>query len=155
MKPVVLPRPAPYYSAPDHDRPWDRFAAQLRAPSLDRLLATGRSPQSTRALTIRARQLSSPAGRRELARHWTRILDLAVQLPVPRTPRAPLCRAAVVAAEAEVREMIAVLAGSLPIDARGAASAFSLLRDGTGPLHNSRSPLELSAAVQEATRQMG
>jgi hypothetical protein len=51
--------------------------------------------------------------------------------------------------------MLAVLAGALPIAARGAAMASVLLSDGTGPLHSRRSPLDLGAAVREATRQMG
>jgi hypothetical protein len=155
MRPDVQLRPAPYYSTPDHTGRWQRLAARLQAPSLDRQLAAGRPPQSSRALGIRARQLSSPAGRRQLAEHWIHVLDLAGKPSVPRTPRAPLRRAAVAAAEPSVRQMIALLASSLPIDARGAARAFWLLRDGTGPLHDSRSPLELSAAVQEATREMG
>ena len=155
MRPDVMLRPAPYDSAPDHSRPWDRIAVRLQAPSLDRQLATGRPPQSSRALAIRARQIVSPAGRREVARHWIRILHAVERPPVPLTPRAPLSRAAVAAAECDVREMIAVLTASRPIDARGAANALWLLRDGTGPLHNTRSSLELSAAVQEATRQMG
>ena len=51
--------------------------------------------------------------------------------------------------------MIDDLAGGLPIAARGAALASWLLSDGAGPLHNHRTPIELSAAVREATRQMG
>ena len=50
--------------------------------------------------------------------------------------------------------MLAVLAGPLPVGARGAAMASLLLSDGTGPLHNRRSPLDLGAAVRQATRQM-
>jgi hypothetical protein len=50
--------------------------------------------------------------------------------------------------------MLTILAGPLPITARGAAMASSLLSDGTGPLHNRRSSLGLGAAVREATRQM-
>jgi hypothetical protein len=52
------------------------------------------------------------------------------------------------------RELVAALTGALPIAARGAAMASVLLSDGTGPLHNYRSPLDLGAAVREATRQM-
>jgi hypothetical protein len=50
--------------------------------------------------------------------------------------------------------MITVLAGVLPITARGAAMANVLLSDGTGPLHNRHCPLDLGAEVREATRQM-
>lgn len=155
MKLGTLLRPAPYDSAPDHYRPWDRFAARLLAPSLDRQLAAGRPPQSSRPLAIRARHIVSSAGRRELAKHWIHVMDLAAGPLVPLPLRGPLCRGDVAAAERDVGEMIDVLAGGLPIAARGAALASWLLSDGTGPLHNQRSPLKLSAAVREATRQMG
>ena len=81
-------------------------------------------------------------------------MDLACQPPVPLTPRAPLCRGALVAAEREVREMIAVLTGGLPIAARGAATASWLLIDATGPVHNHRSLVDLRAVVRETTLQM-
>ena len=50
--------------------------------------------------------------------------------------------------------MLTVLTGVLPISARGAAMASVLLSDGTGPLHNRHSPLDLGVEVREATRQM-
>jgi hypothetical protein len=135
-------------------RPWDRLLARLRAPSLDRQLVAGCPPGSTRALAIRARRVVSPAGRRELAQCWELVLDLARRPPVPRTPRGPLCRGRITAAECDVREMLAVLTGALPISARGAAMASVLLSDGTGPLHHHRSPIDLGAEVRRATRQM-
>jgi hypothetical protein len=135
-------------------RPWDRLLARLRAPALDRQLAAGCSPGSGPALAIRARQISSPAARRELARRWEHVLDLAGRPPVPLTRRGPLCRGRIAAAERDVQEMLAVLAGPLPIAARGAAMASVLLSDGTGPLHNRRSPADLGAEVRLATTQM-
>jgi hypothetical protein len=141
-------------SAPHDSPPWDRFLARVRAPSLDRQLAAGCPPGSSRVLAIRARRILSPAGRRELARGWNHVLDLARRPPVPRTPRGPLCRSRIAAAERDVREMLAVLTGAHPIAARGAAMAGGLLSDGTGPLHSRRSPLDLGAAVREATSQM-
>jgi hypothetical protein len=155
MKTDELLRTAPYSAAPDQGRPWDRLAARLLASSLDRQLAAGRSPQSSQALAIRAQRIVSPAGRRELAQYWAHVLDLSVRPPMPLPLHGPLRRGAVAAAERDVREMIEVLNGGQPIAARGAALASWLLSDGTGPLHNQRSPLELSAAVQDATRQMG
>jgi hypothetical protein len=141
-------------SAPHGNRPWDRFLARVRAPSLDRRLTAGSPPGSSWPLAIRARRILLPAGRRELARDWNHVLDLSRRPPVPRTPRGPLLRSRIAAAEGDVREMLAVLTGAQPITARGAAMASVLLRDGTGPLHNRRSPLDLGAAVREATRQM-
>jgi hypothetical protein len=141
-------------SASGDHQPWNRLLARVRAPSLDRQLLAGCPPGSSRALAIRARQIVSPAGRRGLAQGWEHVLDLGRRPPVPRTPRGPLCRGRIAAAERDVREMLAVLTGALPITARGAAMASVLLSDGTGPLHNHRSPLDLGAEVRQATRQM-
>jgi hypothetical protein len=138
-----------------HDsRPWDRLLARTLAPSLDQQIATGCLPGSSRALAIRARQIVSPAARRELARGWQHALDQVRQPPVPRTPRGLLRRDRIAAAEHDVREMLAVLTSEQPIAARGAAMASGLLTDGTGPLYSRHSLLDLGAAVREATRQM-
>jgi hypothetical protein len=141
-------------AAPKRDRPWDGLVARLLASSLDRQLAAGRPPRSSGALAIRAREIVSPAARLELAQHWANVLDQAGRRPVPRSPRAPLRRAAVIAAREDLQEMISVLTSGLPVDVRGTAMASWLLVDGTGPLYNHRSPVELGAGVREATRQM-
>jgi len=151
---VQMTAKLPRRSAPHGDRPWDRFLARALASSLDRELAAGCPPGFSRALAIRARRIVSPAGRRSLAEGWERVLDRASRPPAPRTPRGPLCRGRIAAAEGDVRELLAALTGALPIAARGAAMASVLLIDGTGPLHSHRSPLDLGAAVREATRQM-
>jgi hypothetical protein len=138
-----------------HDnRRWHRLLARGQAPSLDCQLAAGCPAGTNRVLAIRSQELTSPAGRRELARCWDHVLDQGGRPSVPRTPRAPLCRDRIAAAECDVREMLTVLTGVLPITARGAAMASVLLSDGTGPLHNRHSPLDLGAEVREATRQM-
>lgn len=138
-----------------HDnRRWHRLLARVQAPSLDCQLAAGCPAGTSQVLALRAQELTAPAGRRELARRWDHVLDLAHRPPVPRTPRGPLCRDRIAAAERDVREMLTVLAGPLPVSARGAAMASVLLSDGTGALHNRHSPLDLGAEVRAATRQM-
>ena len=154
MKTNLLQPSPPYDSVARPGGPWDRFVASMLASSLDRKLAAGQLPRSSAALAIRAQQIVSPTARRELIRNWIHVLNLARRSPVPISSRGPLCRGAVAAAEREVREMICVLAGGLPIAPRGAALARWLLIDGTGPLHNLGCPLDLSTAVREATRQM-
>jgi len=149
MSTRVLPRPAP-----DVHRPWDRWLARLSAPFLDGRLSAGYREGTSRVLAFRAQQISSPAGRQELARRWDHVLDQARRPPVPRSPRAPLCRDRVAAAEHDVRAMIGVLRGPLPVTVRGAAMAGYLLTDGTGPLYDRHSPIALDVAVREATRQM-
>lgn len=141
-------------SVPDRHRPWDRWLARVSTPFLDHQLAAGCPEGTSRVLAVRAQQISSPAGRRELARLWEHVLDQAARPPAPRTPRAPLCRDRIAAAGHDVRDMLSVLTGPFPITVRGAALASSLLSDGTGPLHNQHCPLGLGAAVREATRQM-
>ncbi|HXW88340.1 MAG TPA: hypothetical protein VEJ42_08765 [Streptosporangiaceae bacterium] len=131
-----------------------RILARALTSSLDRELAAGPLARASDALAARAREIVSPAERRELARRWANVVDQAGRPPVPRSPRAPLRRSVVIAAGPDLREMISVLSGGLPINARGAAMASWLLRDGTGPLYNRRSPVDLGAVVREATRQM-
>ncbi|HZC60728.1 MAG TPA: hypothetical protein VE464_03720 [Streptosporangiaceae bacterium] len=145
----LLPR-----SASRGHRFWDRWLARAYAPSLDSQLAAGWPPGTSRLLAIRAQEITSPAGRGELVRGWGYVLSRARRPAVPRTPRAPLCRDRIAAAEGDVRTMLAVLACPLPISARGAAMASVLLGDGTGPLHNHHSTRDLTAAVRDATREM-
>ena len=133
---------------------WDRWLARAHAPSLDSQLAAGWPPGAGRLLAIRAQEITSPAGRTELVRGWGYVLGRARQPAVPRTPRAPLCRDRITAAEGDLRTMLAVLASPLPISARGAAMASVLLGDGTGPVHNPHSTRDLAAAVRDATREM-
>jgi hypothetical protein len=154
MKAELLYESPAHDAAPKHDRSWDRLLAGARAPSLDRQLAAGRPPRSSQALAIRAREIVTPAARRELAQRWTRVLDEARRQPVPRFVVVPLQRNAVIAAGQDLHEMISVLTSGLPIDARGAAMASSLLSDGTGPLYNRRSLVDLGAVVRAATQQM-
>lgn len=154
MKAELLYESPAHDSAPRHERSWDRLLADALAPSLDRQLAAGRARRSSRALAIRARDIITPAARRELAQRWTNVLNQARRQPVPRFVRAPLQRRAVIAAEQDVREMISVLSSGQPIDARGAAMASALLSDGTGPLYNRRSCVALGSVVRAATRQM-
>ncbi len=141
-------------AAPRHERSWDRLLARALAATLDRQLAAGCPPRSSQLLAIRARGIVSQAARRELAQCWASVLDRASRPPVPGSARAPLDRSAVLAARDDLRAMISVLTGGLPIDARGAAMAASLLSDGTGPVYNPRSPVDLGAVVRAATRQM-
>jgi hypothetical protein len=141
-------------AAPSGHRPWDRWLTRVSAPFLDGQLAAGYREGTSRVLALRAQQLCSPAGRRELAGRWAHVLDQARRPPAPRSPRAPLCRDHIAAAAPDVQAMIGVLTGPLPVAARGAAAASYLLSDGTGPLYDRHSPVGLDEAVREATRQM-
>jgi hypothetical protein len=130
----------------------DRILARVLGASLDRELAAGRPAEARPALAARARRLVSPAARRQLIQGWNNVLRQARRPDF--MPRPPLARDQVIAAEPDVRYLLARLAGPRPVAARGAATAMVLLTDGTGPVHNPRSALSLTAAVREAIRQL-
>jgi hypothetical protein len=137
---------------PASDGAKDRALARLLGPSLDRELALGLPPWRGGPRAVRARFIVSAAGRRQLIRGWSRLLDLAHRPPSARSARGPVCRRALAAAEHDVRTMLDVLAAQRPVTARGAAMARALLTDGTGPLYNARSPRDLGEEVRDVTR---
>jgi hypothetical protein len=49
--------------------------------TLDRQLAAGHVPESGRLLAVRAQQIVALPRRRELARHWEHLLDVAWRQP--------------------------------------------------------------------------
>src|ERR1700722_6596496 len=137
-----------------------RTSPAFREQVLARVLGASRAPQpaagcpagSEPVLAARARRIVSPAARRQIIRGWNNVLRQAGRPAF--MPRPPLCRDQIIAAESDVRYLLALLAGPRPVAARGAAMAMVLLTDGTGPVHNHRSPLSLTAAVREAIRQL-
>lgn len=132
----------------------DRVLARLLGPSLDRELALGLPPWRGGPRAARARFIVSPAGRRQLIRGWSRLLDLAHRPPSARSARGPVCRRALAEAEHDVRTMLGVVAAQHPITARGAAMARALLTDGAGPLFNARSGRDLAGEVRDVTRRL-
>jgi hypothetical protein len=132
----------------------DRLLARALGASLDRQLAAGEPAQGRPAGAARARYLASPAGRRQVIQGWNALLRRA-RTPARRPAQpTPLCRERIIAAEADVRYLLALLAGPRPVAARGVAMAMVLLTDGTSPVYNRRSPLSLTAATRDAIRQL-
>jgi hypothetical protein len=130
----------------------ERVLARVLGASLDRELAAGHPAESRPVLAARARRLVAPAARRQLVQGWNNVLRQARRPAF--MPQPPLSRDQVIAAEPDVRYLLARLAGPRPVAPRGAAMAMVLLTDGTGPVHNQRSALSLTAAVREAIRQL-
>jgi hypothetical protein len=130
----------------------DRLLARMLGASLDRRLAAGQPAGSDPVLTARARRLVSPPARRQIIQGWNNVLGRARRPGLPLRP--PLPQDRILAAEPDVRYLLARLAGPRPVAARGTAAAMTLLTDGTGPVHNPRSPVSLTAAVRDATRQL-
>ncbi len=136
------------------DRGWARFLARLLACSLDRRLAHGDPPESSRLLAVRAHLLVSPATCRALIQNWQGLLLQASTPTVMRDPRIPFNRDRVIACEPDIEEMLGALSAPLPIPARGVAMASWLLTDGTGPLYDRRRSDGLAAVLRETIAQL-
>jgi hypothetical protein len=134
--------------------PWLRLLVRVLALSLDRQLASGSLAESNRLLAARAESIASLAARRTLAQSWQLLLDQTRRAPVPRSPRASLCRSRIIAAEGDIRAMMRALSISLPIPARGVAMASRLLSDGTGPVYSLNCSTDLRTALREVTAQL-
>ncbi len=113
-----------------------RLLARVFGPSMDRQLAAGVPPESRRLLAARAEKLVAPVFRASLARNWHDLLERAHTPQVGRIPRIAPCRDRILAAEADIRSMLDVLAAPRPSSARGVAMVSLLLSDGAGPLYN-------------------
>jgi len=130
-----------------------RLLARLFGLSLDRRLAIGEAPESGRLLAVRAQQLVMLRWRRELARHWERLLEVAGR-PQRSGAQAWLSRDRILPAEADVRELATQLRAPLPVRAAGVAAAHVLLTDATGPLYNRRNGAALTSQLREISAQL-
>jgi len=137
--------------SPQANNSWVRFVARVFASSLDRQLAAGVPPETTRLLAARADKLVSPSTRLSLAENWQGLLEQARKSPTDRARRVPLCSERIRAAEGDIQRMTSALAASRPSTARGVAMAGQLLSDGVGPLYNSHSTRDLRTLVTETT----
>jgi hypothetical protein len=144
----------PQRLTPLFDRRWARLFARLFASSLDRQLAQGRSPDSSRLLATRAQELASPASRYALAQSCANLLVQARRPSIMRNPRAPLNRDGIIACEVHIREMIEALSTPLATPARGTAMVSQLISDGSGPLYNRHHSADLPIAVAQAVAQL-
>ena len=132
----------------------DRLAARWLRRRLDRALAGGTPPEASAALALRAQSLTEPERRSTIAEAFRRILREAQLVPRPWPGRILPSRARVTAA----REQLSLLADTLedpgPVTAGGVAQAWMLLTDGTGPLYNPSSPVNLCAGAARAVREL-
>ncbi len=118
---------------------------------IDGELAVGRPPEWSRLHAARADHLESTAFRTELANDWDHVLEVATgRAAATRQSRAVLRRDRIADAEPQIRELTTLLRAPTPTPARGVASAYVLLTDGTGPLYSPVSEVILSAAIAEA-----
>jgi hypothetical protein len=137
-------------SAPADPR-WVRVLVRMKATSLDRRLAAGQAVASDRLLSAHAALIVGPRRRQELADDWAQLLATARRPITPWGPRFAVRATAILAAECEVRELVAMIREPGRVNPRGIALARLLLSDGDGPLYNPRgSAADLVPALREA-----
>jgi hypothetical protein len=132
----------------------DRVAARWRPRRLDRALASGTPPEASAALALRAERLTEADRRHTIAKALRRVLR-DVQAGERVAPgRVPLSYARVKAARDELSLLADTLEAPGPVTAGGVAQAWMLLTDGTGPLYNPYSRINLCAGAARATREL-
>src|SRR4051794_35809527 len=133
----------------------DRLRAHWRALDLDEQLAAGRAPGTDRLRAVRAGMLVEPARRRRLAGAWAALLAGSTGPAARRPPvGVPLQRARIDAARADIEQLVGALRAAGPASARGVALANLLLTDGTSPVYQRTSPVDLTTALQAALRHL-
>ena len=133
----------------------DRALARLCAGRLDRALAAGAASEATAALALRARRLTALPHRRSIAQAYRRVVREARAGERRSHVRITACRSRVIAAGDELSLLADALARPGPVAAQGAAQAFLLLTDGTGPLYDRKSELSLRACAARANENLG
>jgi len=152
VPPGVFPVPKFRPDAGDPTRPSlaVRVRTRRRRNRLDDELALGADPAASAELGLRAAQLRSASGRRELANALVETLGDA------RGPNLGAFRmktrrqhAAIREAADDVQALVMRLRDGEPIDVRGAAMTARLLNDGASPLHQD-SGQDLRHAIRAA-----
>jgi hypothetical protein len=128
----------------------DHIVARLHAGRIDRDLASGASPDASAASALRARALTTTRTRRGLAYGLQRGIAAATMPAAAAVTGAPLNRAGVLAASADLAELRRRLLANGPVGVRGVAQTQLLLTTGTGPLHNRRCVEHLATSVRRA-----
>jgi hypothetical protein len=142
-------------------QPWHRVLARVRAPRLDRELASGIPPEANAMLAARAMQLTSMTIRRDLATSLQRILPAAAVRPDARSMRGTAHRPRVPIHHERIGRSapaLAAVAGHLvqpgPVPVRGVAIVSQLLADGGGPLYRAASRDDLDVIIGDAAREL-
>lgn len=141
--PAVSPEP------PTGQSPWwVLLGARLFDASLDRKLAEGQAPESSPLLAARAQLLASPAERRGLAESWLSLLVEAREPVALLSPRVPLIRERILAAQTLIQALAGALSAPM-LTSRGVAMTSTLRCDGSGPIYNRECTADLGSALRE------
>jgi hypothetical protein len=131
--------------------PWARLKAWLWAWALDRRLAAGTDPGTSKTLMVRAAKLASPRYRRSLAGALEAAARAADDEVAAFTAAVPLARVEVREACLVFAALVERLRWELPVEPRGVAMARMLLVDAASPLYGNGEPGQLERAVRAAT----
>ena len=145
-RPVKPPKPPVMLRTPRGPSWHVRMRVRLRRHELDRDIARGAAVTSSPAMAVRARELSSEHGRREIADSLANILEAVVEDPECHLTRD---RVAVAAAYRDVLTLIALLCSDLELDVRGIARARLLIDNRTSPLFRAVPGKTLGQALAE------
>ncbi|MGA2320984.1 MAG: hypothetical protein ABSG95_09635 [Solirubrobacteraceae bacterium] len=117
---------------------------------LDRQIAEGRPCEATAALTLRARQLTHPRTRQQIARSLREIIDYVDRHGSRRViSSVVIAPAAVRTGRRAILGLAERLEGTAPVNPRGVVLVRALLTDGLSPLFNPYSERTVTEAVFE------
>jgi hypothetical protein len=125
-----------------------RSLSRTRGLALDRRLADGAAPESSLDLAIRADVLIRPEQRAVLARDLDHIAVTARRKRSKAQVR--VCRHRIREASAELAALSRQLSAPGPVSVRGVAMIRVLLSDGTGPLFQPDSRVDLRLLLDTA-----
>jgi hypothetical protein len=128
--------------------------ARWDGAELDRRLAAGESPVGSEALAARARQITSPRSRRQIAAGLTGVLRSARAGAPVWTAKARPDYPGVVEARAVIAALERRLRAPEPVAAQGVAMVRALLIDGNGVLYRAGRPGALGSRLRAAAAAM-
>lgn len=148
---MALHLPRRHASGPDAhgSRTW----VWLHQFDLDRKLANGDDPSSSRALQVRAHELLSPRFRAELIAELDCAVAKAEHPPHWHSARLPVRAPQVKAARVDLDALRQALNNQYTTSVRGLALAACLINDPTGPLYHSH-PDTITELAQSAVQYM-
>src|SRR6185312_8162272 len=106
------------------------------------------SPDSSAALSLRARALIGTTARAGLAGSVRRLIKEAEHPTGPLTFRVPICRAKILRSRETLEALADRLVSTDPVDACGVARVRLLLTDGSGPIYARPTADDLQPALQ-------
>lgn len=115
-----------------------RLEVSLHRGGLDRQLADGCSPERSAALKLRARQLTSRARRRSLARSLRGVVTECEKRYVMPRSAVPICRRAVLPWREAIFGLADRLEQACPVNPCGVARVMVLLTESVSPFYDPR-----------------